>query len=335
MTDGYKLSRKTKGIIIALSIFIAGFAFFAFHQFSIRNYSELLGARQVLPPELQRDLYLIDLDWTAPDALTLQGMALQHQFPMYVFDLTSSNITQITPDGQYSHSYSPSISPDGKLVAIRNYDAGCLQILENKEPWDVLFNVPVSGYELEWSQDGSRAAILDRAENEGITIYILNLGTRNILEEHHFTLDDEISLERMSWLEESNQIAAVGSRHVKNGDGSDDHRDIVLLSLNDNTIRQLTDTPDMTEDFPEWISDGILAYSIVKINRSEYSEGKLQINDIERGCVRTIEDIQGITNPVWSPDRKEMAFKLTSSIYILPFEHIPGSSKTIADWVCQ
>ncbi|HVR43558.1 MAG TPA: BamA/TamA family outer membrane protein [Thermoanaerobaculia bacterium] len=220
--------------------------------------------------------------------------------------------------GRNDIDVSPSLSPDGSLVAFLSSrelfsidlflaDAHTGEILDRlvssaSDPhFDALRFIDSAGT---WSPDGAKFAfvITERGDNR---IAIVDVASRRI--ERRFKIPGVNAISQLAWSPDGRRLAFSGM--------SDGVSDLFVWDLASSTLSQITD--DRYSDLqPAWAPDG-RSIAVVSdrgqetdFNQLHYARPRITIIDLQTGSQRTLEIFQGAKhiNPQFSPDGSSLMF---------------------------
>ena len=254
-------------------------------------------------------------EWAAANRALYLPMAAGRSKP----DSTGRQIIGLGKKMTEQQNISPSVSPDGNLVAFvssRNLfttdiyiaDANTGRIIKRlggpqSDPhFDDISFINSSGG---WSPDGSRFAFIVYADGDN-EIAIMN--TRSTDVEQRIKLGDVGAISHVSWSPDGRTLAIAGQ---KGGVG-----DLFLLDLQSQSLRQLTN--DRNADIqPAWSPDGrTLAFATDRgpatdFNTMRFSPLQIATMDVASGRVTVISPFPNAPhniNPQWTPDGRDLYF---------------------------
>jgi Tol biopolymer transport system component len=258
---------------------------------------------------------IFSINWSVPDRLIIESVYIHDDgksHPVDVGNLSSGEISPLTIRGETIYGSRPTISPDGQYLALYA-DNGIIRIIPVEEA--VTNEIQLSGHtasSLAWSHDSNYLAFTDGGE-----IYIYDLQKDQVEMKFDPALPDLMTplCCSLAWSADDQKIAVALKQGKK--DSMDDQSDIYVLNLKNDQFIQVTNTPDMDEEFPVWFpkEDILLFVSGTRTGIwGEYDERLVLVRG-DGLCQMEISKTHGISSPVWSPDGTKLAFADLDKVY--------------------
>jgi TolB protein len=230
-------------------------------------------------------------------------------YEIYVREIGSSQIMRLTHN-DVNDSY-PVWSPDGQQIAFisdRDGNNELYIMTANGDRQTRLTNTRDSESFPRWSPDGQYIAFSSYGEGKGSSISIIHVISKQLTQ----IVSEEFDATNPSWSPDGQYILYASGQ---------DHQNVYLnelytVSLNDGTIKRLSDIEDRTTFiYPVWSPDG---QKIVFTTNTRPS--KIFIMDTDtlelmqllpyETDVQSIADMQREFTPSWSPDGESLIFAL-------------------------
>ena len=217
----------------------------------------------------------------------------------------------------------PVWSPDGRQLAFASHQDGNWELylydVESGETTRLTYDLSFQGGPA-WSPDG-QWLVYESYQGDDLDIYImrLNSGEAPIRLPGNSDAPDFSP----SWSPDGRRIAFASWR--------DGNQDIYVFSLDDQSVVNITNTPDRNEDFPVWHPDpeqDLLAFSALdggfeKVFVQHASDPSSPAQAVALG-----------TRPAWSPDGNSLIFSADSAggtqLIAVPFGNTAGYAPVIA-----
>ncbi len=187
-------------------------------------------------------------------------------------------------------------SPDGKLVAVTRDAAIYIGPLDNPTERQISADDVFARYPA-FSPDGRYLAYSVSSDLRG--------AYRLVITDLQTGATREVGLNYVAWIMWSRQDQLTfAARPQPNA-----AQDIFILEENDRP-RNLTNTPDIEEDFPSWSPDGRqLAFTASPSGQANLPQRQIYLMDANGGNRKQLTQSQGPhTNAVWSPEGKWIAY---------------------------
>lgn len=270
-----------------------------------------LGWDQALIRVLGMNSDSLSKEWAAANKATFLDVAKSRTHP----DSVGRNIVPMSRSNDYN--VSPSLSPDGKLVAFFSSrdlfgidlylaDAESGKVIKklassaSDRHIDAISFINSSG---DWSPDGAKFAFVAYANGDN-QIGILDVRSSDV--DRRISLGDVGAVSSVSWSPDGNFLVVAGQ---EGGLG-----DLYLLDLRNDNITRLTN--DRFADFqPTWSPDGKSVAWVTDRATTDFTTMKwgdlgIATMDIETRTIRTLATFpRGRSiNPQYSPDGKSLFF---------------------------
>lgn len=270
-----------------------------------------LGWDQALIRVLGMNSDSLSKEWAAANKATFLATAQSRTHP----DSVGRAVVPLSRSNDYN--VSPSISPDGKLVAFFSSrglfgidlylaDAGTGKVVKklassaSDRHIDAISFISSSG---DWAPDGSKFAFVAYANGDN---QIAILDTRSTDIDRRISLGEVGAVSSVAWSPDGNHLLIAGS---EGGLG-----DLYLLDLRTDKLTRLTN--DRFADFqPTWSPDGrSIAWasdrSTTDFTTMKWGELQLATMDLETRTIRTLPTFRRgrSINPQYSPDGRNVFF---------------------------
>jgi serine/threonine protein kinase/Tol biopolymer transport system component len=239
------------------------------------------------------------VEWSLPGA---PGRMLFGQFngpPAYDILIATLDGQPPRPITNEKIDFSPAWSPDGQRIAFARIvvkDQRSALLVGRAGAGNLTQIVPPDAYVRypAFAPDGSQLAFATAPSRQGnFQLATVDLATGAIRLR---------GPDRVAWITWSPQGLTYAARVAP-----DQPQDIFVLGASD-TPRNLTNTPDMEEDFPAWSPDG-RRLAFVASPPANLGQRQIYTIDADGGSRTQLTSGPGPhTNPVWSPDGKWIAY---------------------------
>ena len=106
--------------------------------------------------------------------------------------------------------------------------------------------------------------------------------------------------------------------------------DVFLLSLDDQRITQITNTPEWDDENVTWSSNGEqIAFVSVPLNSTSEVAGRLTVGNADGSCNKMVSSPIGIVDVSWGPDLTNLAVIAEGKVYILDIASLEGGDLVI------
>jgi WD40 repeat protein len=270
-----------------------------------------LGWDQALIRVLGMNSDSLSKEWAAANKAAFLDVAKSRTHP----DSIGRSVVPLSRSNDYN--VSPSLSPDGKLVAFFSSrdlfgidlflaDAQTGKIIkklassQSDRHIDAISFINSSG---DWSPDGSKFAFIAYANGDN---QVAVLDVRGADVERRISLGDVGAVSSVAWSPDGKTLLVAGQ---KGGSA-----DLYLLDLATDKLTALTD--DRYADFqPTWSPDGksiawVTDRATTDLTTMKWGELRLAVMDVETRTIRNIETYSRgrSINPQFSPDGKSLYF---------------------------
>lgn len=240
--------------------------------------------------------------------------------------LKSNKICIANADGKNLHEVGPPVSedcvisslswsPDGGEIAVAGLrwqpppgeppfpamDIYAINV-ESGEARKLTDSPDTNKYEVAWSPDGTQIAFvaLNTDSPDYWDVYVIDADGSN--QRHLISVSEANWLQQISWSPDGKKLMYVSL--VVAGEMGKHYGEIYVLDVEDGTITNLTNTPDIDDCDPAWSPDG---------KRIAFSSGlakQIYTMDVDGSNVvkLTDEDVK-CYEPSWSPDGKKIVFR--------------------------
>lgn len=250
---------------------------------------------------------------------------------MYLVDVTTGALRQITDAEPLGQNGAPSWSPDGNRVGLYSNEfeqagVGYLDLESGDAVW-----IAASG-ELEWLPDGHRVAFLTASEEGtqsggGIAIAVRDLDTGlTSLIWHNST--NYVYFGSMEWARNADLLALSLEAREDTEGWETFNRDIHVIDTSGH--HEVVIATEADETSPTWSPDA----TMLAFGKGEYNESTLWVTNADGSCSVQLLDIEGITEPTWSPDGKRIAFIYSFDLYVLDLTVEPIAQR-LQELECQ
>ncbi len=176
-----------------------------------------------------------------------------------------------------------------------------------------------------WSPNGKRAALVAYSDEDGYTLFMIELETNKVINLNARLRDPKLILRSPQWSPDSNWIACTGNIAVER-----DH-DIYKLHIPTGKLVKITSSKEYDERFPYFSPDGkkIAYYAWHGIGENETSDIFVMDADGKNKKQLTASLAQD-SSPIWTPDGKRIIFdsynRLGERLYDLFIMDADGSN---------
>jgi serine/threonine protein kinase len=239
-------------------------------------------------------------EWQLPDApgTIAFGQRDQNGFNVWAATLDGAPPHQLTNDGR---TYGPAWSADGRRIGVTRDENGRTDVYLGNADNPLAQRVDIPGRQARypaWSPDGRRIAMAssgDGGQSWQITVVDGATGALTLL-------DTPFNVGGVTW--------APGGQLVFAGQPAAGQPQDIFTLGDDGVARNLTNTPDVEEDFPAWSPDGRrIAFAASPPGRDNLPQRQIFSIDADGGGRTQLTSGPGPhTNPVWSPDGSWIAY---------------------------
>jgi TolB protein len=245
------------------------------------------------------------LQWS-PDGKRIAFCGLGYEIG--IADADGKNLNEVGPPVSEDCVISSlSWSPDGAEIAVVGVVPSSLASdiyainVQGGEARKLTDSPNTSKYEVAWSPDSSQIAFVgfDRVSRDYRHIYLIDADGSNQRLLVSVPMAD--LLQQISWSPDGKKLMFV---HYITVEEIDFYTEIYVVDVEDGTIINLTNTPDIDEIDPAWSPDG------KRIAFTTYSPFcQMRIMDADgSNVVKLADGVIGGLGPSWSPDGKKIVF---------------------------
>ena len=143
-----------------------------------------------------------------------------------------------------------------------------------------------------WSRDGSQMIFTQSTDVAGDNLYVMTATGHNLRQVQGLPTLQAFNL---TWSNDGQTLAYFSSYQNTS--------DIYLISLLENTVTNMTDSPDESETFPEWSPDG--KYLLFTM------QGDIYLRDMQTHAIQRLTQTAALEEyAVWSPDSSQLIFQV-------------------------